>query len=161
VFSVWVTGCSSPINAEVRRILGLMYTCGWTRDQVRRRLILSEAIIDQIFDAIDEDTSPEVAEMKANGITLDDAVDVMAREQALCKCCHAVLSIVPCVTCSLEGTADEPWQDEEDLPESPEPTDSLPGTLERLLVMRERAAKGFSVFCSNDRPETMQLPWCA
>lgn len=84
---------------------------------------------------------------------LDGGPIVSERTQLLqpvrCHCCRERIDLVPCVACS---PAEEDTEEEGtiELPECPQPTEARPGTLEKILVMRERLEAGYSVFCEGD-----------
>lgn len=69
-----------------------------------------------------------------------------------CPRCSRMIVAVPCITC-FTGTSGQSEPEIEDRRPLPEPTDTIPGTLERIKVLQKRVAMGHQI----DHPGDMRF----
>lgn len=82
------------------------------------------------------------------GVPRSSAVKIL--KPIKCPECRSSINVVPCLSCSEHHEVDDQDEDDLVLSECSIPTDALPGTIEKLEVMRSRLEAGLSVFCKGD-----------
>lgn len=97
---------------------------------------------------------PLVLDTLRNGLPIS-AAEQLNDSSFKCPSCGFPLETVPCVFCSCRPA---PFpKDEAALPQAPEPTRFPPGSERKMIVMRWRASKGFSVFHDGDEVDFSHL----
>lgn len=107
---------------------------------------------------------PVVDRLLQHGPPATCAVELPNNRSVRCSKCRGLVRLVPCVACTDPSLVDEriiqgsgalmdldSEEDSEELPPPKWPTDALPGSPEKIEVMRARVALGFSPFHSDDR----------
>ena len=174
--SVWLTGEAMPISRHTRvsspndkRIpppygkvsasARLLYAITkYTRSspkEVRRLMDLSQAEIDLMWREMRVDESARyIIEM---GLPAMYGEPLPENCTALCTKCNRLVTWVPCVSCCHHSEVFVDRADkvrgrkgEELPPECDEPTKFLPGSSQKIAVMKYRVEMGFQPFCSKD-----------
>jgi hypothetical protein len=69
----------------------------------------------------------------------------------ICDSCKNRINYVPCVQCCTHQGIKCRNDAEPELPFDPYPTDAIPGSLDKIAVMEQRAMRGYSIFSPQDR----------
>lgn len=139
------------ISRSARIILGLL-NLGCTDVAFMSRAIgglrdcpISLARASEIRQAILDSGNPIIRDALLRGLRRTDSAHFKGNVSFRCIC-GALLCWVPCMKCCCrEGWDFDPDEDRE-MPVPAKPTEALPGTREKIKVMRQRVARGESPF---------------
>jgi hypothetical protein len=89
---------------------------------------------------------PSILHLRREGLPITYSSPIAG--DLLCAECEHRLTTVPCVFCECKsgGRKDR----EVEVRESGRPTDHLPGSREKVMVMANRVKRGYSAFCEGD-----------
>lgn len=147
------------LRRAARIYLGLRYVLGvvdwWHHDWIASCAGVPVGKIQQIAAAVEADRENRVIAIAIrHGLPLSALETLENNETYICRTCQHKRASVPCRNCA------QPWPDElrpdlefeEDRPliRPDRPTTTLPGTRQKIEVMRRRVARGESPFHRND-----------
>jgi hypothetical protein len=145
-----------------RGVLGLQH-CG-VYDHARIAVLLSTGVeeITKICLAISKSKNSIVTRAKLEGLPSCASVPIAFGMSVRCPECRAGLCAVPCAKCA-PGWSDhyailQEYETEEEMKEPEimdftafEPTDAMPGTIEKMNAMRQRLNRGLPIYHPRDK----------
>lgn len=158
------------LTGLVRQIIGLLWSYGpCSVDMLAKILFLEEPEerkqIAKLLREILKSKEPAVRDALAGKFTIEAIIEIpIGGMRVRCRQCNQLLTKVPCCKCFLArlqfNQKRRARQIKGSLPQSNDPTRALPGSREKIEIMKQRAALGFSVFCRGDircRPKPLRV----
>lgn len=155
-----ITRSIENLTVDAISILGILWSCRpHTPRELSQVLFIPERTVRSILSAINKSREPAILDALAGRFPIAAIVEIptsgrVDEKRLICKRCQQVLSKVPCCKCLLDSLHFDPKKKlkriKGRLPQSLDATRAMPGTAEKMEVMRLRAEAGFSVFCRRD-----------
>ena len=143
------------LTVEVRTIIGILWSCKQPSTKaiakaIHKPMRYTHRLIEILLNSEEQ----AVVDALNGEFPAEACVDLLSASRRLrCKTCHQVLSKVPCCRCLLEAGAfctKEEELLEFEIPVAPFATNCQPGSMSKLMVMRRRFQKGYSLFAPGD-----------
>jgi len=157
--SLWKTNDPSDFNdltVDAKRICGVLRCANVPPTAEGLALALMMHVDDARFylDGIMRSAHPIMRHVRKYGIPSEFSVITPELSRIRCKYCGELISELPCLICfpKKKSLHAKKVKKHKGLPDCGIPTEHLAGTDEKIAVMKERAAAGFSVFCKGDLP---------
>lgn len=145
------------LSVDAKAVLGILWSCRkYSAEEMATILFLPRSHVSALLKQIYRSSTRTVRDALVGRFGVNSIVDIPTSGMRIrCKRCNQVLCKVPCCKCLVDSlkTTKTP-EESEDLPESGEPTNAMPGSEEKMRIMQDRLAAGFSAFCTGDRDVT-------
>jgi hypothetical protein len=145
------------LKVEILWILGMMWSCREPTIEVMAEVIGKKpATVQRLVNQILESNIKVIQDGLAGIFTLESVSELPTGENFTrvlhCRHCGQALSKVPCCRCLLSTRMKEQLKPGGNMGQQPEAyaTFYMPGSSEKISVMRWRHSHGFSVFSAND-----------
>jgi hypothetical protein len=111
--------------------------------------------LESVMIALQDSRNPVVQSMVRDGLPPGYYAPIGWNGRVLCKTCRCFVRMIPCPTCSLPADPVVDYSDslsplEEPPPLAPCGTVAMPGTLNKIEIMRDRFERGQAVFHPDD-----------
>jgi hypothetical protein len=157
--NIWQTWAMEPyqptnLTADARLVLGLFLTCGITSPkQIADTIDAKTKEVQSILSLLKKSKHPVIRSVFRAGLPVEaSAVLLPGTKKLYCQNCRFAITLVPCQLCASKAKAKLKTRitKKPDLPQIKIPTRFLPGSSGKIVVMRQRYQKGYSVFCKGD-----------
>lgn len=119
-------------------------------------VFMAESKVKKLVRALTASKHVVVKGLLHRGLSLDESVIIPGEQLYLrCKNCSSRLTSLPCAWCQIETQRADLVKPDKVIkgrrPKRPKRTVFLPGTAEKIAVMRKRHSEGFAVFSIRDK----------
>lgn len=151
--NVWIKECKH-INWHARVFIAL-YNWGFSLEEMALFLGVHDWQLQPFWELLEETDHPIVRAAMDHGLPVHCCAALPYQQTVVCPGCGEETKYIPCVRCAASGRKHNPYlqiSDEDSIhaPKAPKPTDAIPGSTEKIEVMRARYSAGEAVFHRDD-----------
>ena len=149
---IWRSGRdgSGDLDDMTRPTLMMLGVLGAAKDITNHRMAVALEVTDgyaaELHRRLLSTNHPSILHMRREGLPITYSEPIAG--DMLCAECEHRLTTVPCVFCACKGSKRQ--EKVLEVRECGRPTDHLPGSSEKVMVMANRVRRGYSAFCEGD-----------